>query len=174
MNESTVAIRRALDDDLARITEIYNHYVVKTPITFDLEPFTIEARREWFAQFAEGGRHRIIVAEDATGVLGYSASHQFRTKAAYDTTVETTIYCAPEATGRGLGTLLYGALFELLRGEDIEMAIAGITMPNDASVALHARFGFVRAGLMHAVGRKFGHYWDVAWYERPMRPPDLV
>jgi len=97
---------------------------------------------------------------------GFAGGGQFRTRRAYDTTIETTIYCAPEATGRGIGTLLYRALFEALEGEDLRVAIAGTTLPNDASVALHERFGFASVGVMHDVGRKFGRYWDVAWYEK--------
>ena len=159
-------IRPAAIDDLPGLTEICNHYTIHTPITFDLEPFTVEQRRAWFEKFADTGRHRLLVAVDGGTVAGFAGTSQFRAKAAYDTTVETTIYCAPEATGRGIGSMLYAALFEALRGEDIRMAIAGITLPNDGSVRLHERFGFVRVGLMHGVGRKFGQYWDVAWYER--------
>ena len=162
------AIRPARADDLPRLTEIYNYYIINTPITFDIDPITVEDRRPWFAQFAETGPHRLLVAEDASGVIGYAGSHQFRVKKAYDTSVETTIYCAPEATGRGIGSALYTALFDALRNEDLHMAVAGITLPNAASVALHERFGFVQAGLMHAIGRKFDQYWDVGWYERPM------
>lgn len=102
-------------------------------------------------------------------VLGYAGTHHFRDKAAYDTTVEATVYLAPEATGRGIGPALYAALFDSLRGEDLRVAVAGITLPNEASVALHERFGFSRAGVMHEVGRKFGQYWDVGWYERTLR-----
>lgn len=162
----SVTIRYARGDDLPRLTEIYNHYVLTTPITFDLEPFTVEQRREWFAKFAATGRHRLLVAEEDGVVLAYAGSHEFRPRKAYDTTVETTVYCAPESTGRGIGTLLYGALFEALRGEDLHLAIAGTTLPNDASVALHERFGFVLVGVMHDVGRKFDRYWDVGWYEK--------
>ena len=161
-----VAVRPARDDDVPRMTEIYNHYVLTTAITFDLEPFTVEERRSWFQQFATAGARRLLVAEQAGVVLGYAGSHQFRTRRAYDTTIETTIYCAPEATGRGIGTLLYRALFEALEGEDLRVAIAGTTLPNDASVALHERFGFALVGVMHEVGRKFGRYWDVAFYEK--------
>jgi phosphinothricin acetyltransferase len=163
-----VAIRPARIDDLPRLTEIYNHYVAHTPITFDLVPYTPEQRHDWFDQFRETGRHRLLVAETAGAIAGYACSHQFRTKSAYDTTVEFTVYCEPGCTGRGIGSALYKALFDALRGEDIRTVIAGITLPNDASVALHARFGFVPAGVMHAVGRKFGQYWDVGWYEREM------
>lgn len=162
----SVNIRNATDADLPRLTEIYNHYIEHTAITFDIEPYTTEQRQPWFAQFAPTGPHRLLVAEIDALVAGYAGSHQFRTKAAYDTTVETTIYCAPEAVGHGIGGALYTALFDALKGEDIHTYIAGITTPNDASVALHERFGFVRAGLMHAVGRKFGSYHDVLWMER--------
>src|SRR5205085_11231019 len=102
-------------------------------------------------------------------IVGYASSSQFRTKPAYDTTVETTIYCAPGATGCGIGATLYAALFDAVREEDIHVAVAGITLPNDASVALHERFGFRRIGLMPEVGRKFGRYWDVAWFMRRLR-----
>jgi phosphinothricin acetyltransferase len=163
-----VSVRPARADDVPRLTEIYNHYIVNTPITFDLEPYSVDARRPWFDQFASSGRHRLLVAEHAGVVVGYAGSHQFRTKAAYDTTVETTIYCDPQAAGHGVGTALYVALFGALAGEDLRVAIAGITLPNDASVALHERFGFVHAGVMHAVGRKFGQFWDVLWMEKTL------
>lgn len=166
---SNVTVRAAMLDDLPRLTEIYNHYIVHTPITFDLEPFSVEQRRAWFDGFAETGRRRLLVAVDAGAVVAFAGSSQFRAKAAYDTTVETTVYCAPEATGRGIGAALYAALFDALRGEDIRLAVAGITVPNEASTALHERFGFAPVGLMHGVGRKFGKMWDVAWYERQMR-----
>ena len=159
-------IRPARLDDLPRLTEIYNHYIVHTPITFDIDPVTVEDRRPWLAQFAESGPHRLFVAELDGAVVGYAGSHHFRTKRAYDTTVETTIYCAPESTGRGFGRALYTVLLDTLAGEDVRMALAGITVPNEASVAIHARFGFAPAGLLHEVGRKFGRYWDVLFMER--------
>jgi phosphinothricin acetyltransferase len=152
--------------DLPRLVEIYNHYVVHTPITFDVEPFRLEQRRAWFDQHRERGRHRLFVAEEAGVVLGYASSHQFRIKPAYDSTVETTVYCAPESIRRGVGSSLYSRLFDALHGEDIASFIAGITLPNEASIALHERFGFTLTGTMHRVGRKFDSYWDVAWYER--------
>ena len=99
-------IRPARLDDLPRLTEIYNHYIVHTPITFDIDPVTVEDRRPWLAQFAESGPHRLFVAELDGAVVGYAGSHHFRTKRAYDTTVEPTIYCAPESTGRGFGRAL--------------------------------------------------------------------
>lgn len=161
-------IRPATIADLPRLVEIYNHYVVQTPITFELEPYTIDERRPWFDQFASTGTHRLLVAAESEVIVGYAGTHQFRTKAAYDTTVETTIYCAPEAVGRGLGAALYRALLDAIKDEDIHMLVAGITLPNEASVKLHERFGFRDTGVFHAVGRKFGQYWDVGWYEREL------
>ena len=105
----------AVRDDLPRLTEIYNDYVVNTPITFDIETYTVEQRESWFKQFSERGRYRLMVAEENGLVLGYAGTTRFRPKAAYETTVETTIYCAQEATGKGVGSLLYGALFEALK-----------------------------------------------------------
>ena len=131
-----------------------------------IEPITDAERRDWFTRFETEGPHRLFVAEEARAVLGYADSHQFRAKAAYDTTVETTVYCAPDAIGRGIGRLLYAALLDALSGTGLRMAIAAITLPNDASIALHERFGFSSMGVLHEVGRKFDRYWDVAWYEK--------
>lgn len=79
-----------------------------------------------------------------------------------------SVYCAPEAAGRGIGTLLYTSLFEALDGEDLHRAYAGIALPNEASARLHTRFGFRHVGTYEQVGRKFGKYWDVAWYEKKL------
>ncbi|HMI93115.1 MAG TPA: GNAT family N-acetyltransferase [Polyangiales bacterium] len=152
--------------DLPSLVEIYNHYVEHTAITFDLEPFTVEQRWAWFEQHRTSGRHRLFVAEEDGVVLGYASTHQFRVKAAYDSTVEMTVYLAPGCERRGLGARLYSALFDAVKDEEIGSFIAGMTLPNEASIALHARFGFSHVGTMKRVGRKFGRYWDVAWYER--------
>ena len=161
-------IRTARDGDIPALAAIYDHYIEHTPITFDLERFGTSGRRAWFEAFAARGRHRLLVAEAAGEVSGYACSHTFRPKGAYQTSVETSVYLAPDALGRGLGTRLYAALFEALAAEDVHRAFAGITLPNDASVALHQRFGFEHAGTFHEVGRKFDRYWDVAWYAKTL------
>jgi phosphinothricin acetyltransferase len=162
--------RSAVLDDLPALTAIYNHYVVNTTITFDLQPFEPEARRAWFDDHSSSGRHRLLVATDADGsLLGYATTSRWRPKAAYDTTVESSVYCRPDVVGRGIGTAVYSALFESIAGEDIHRIVAGISQPNPASVALHRRLGFREVGVFSNVGRKFGQYWDVAWYERPLR-----
>jgi phosphinothricin acetyltransferase len=109
------------------------------------------------AQLAEGGP-----------VVGYATSSPYRPKAAYSTSVETSIYLAPDAGGRGIGSLLYTALFHALAGEDVHRAYAGVTLPNEASIRIHERFGFRKVGVYQEVGRKFGAYHDVVWLEKQL------
>jgi phosphinothricin acetyltransferase len=163
---SDVRIRTAARGDLARLTEIYNYYVVNTPVTFDVEAYTEERREGWFEQFDVAGRYRLLVAEEDGIVIGYAGTTRFRPKAAYETTVETTIYCAPEVVGKGVGGRLYSELFAMVQGEDIHRFVAGYALPNAVSEALHRRFGFQVVGVFSENGRKFGKYWDVCWTER--------
>jgi phosphinothricin acetyltransferase len=165
---TTRVIRPPRDEDLPALTAIYNHYVVNTPITFDLEPIPIERRREWLLEHGSSGRHRMLVAEESGEVVGYATTSRFRTRAAYDTTVESSVYCRADRLRRGIGIELYRELFAALRAEDIHRIVAGITLPNPASVALHERCGFRQVGALSSVGRKFNQYWDVAWFERPL------
>ncbi|MDT3398509.1 GNAT family N-acetyltransferase [Streptomyces sp. B1866] len=178
-----VQVRPGAERDLEALTDLYNHYVRETSITFDIEPFTTEQRRPWLLAHPEDGPHRLFVAEEAPAgtsgadgtaargrLLGYATSGPFRAKAAYDPSVETSVYCAPGAGGRGIGTLLYKRLFEALRDEDVHRAYAGVALPNEPSRRLHLNFGFRHVGTYREVGRKFDRYWDVAWYERPLGP----
>jgi len=166
----SVRVRAGAADDLPALVDLYNHYVVHTPITFDLQPFSVEARRQWFDDHASRGRHQLLVAVDAgDDVLGYATSSRWRPKAAYDQTVESSVYCRPDAVGRGIGSLLYEALFEAIRKEGVHRVVAGATMPNEASVALHRRFDFRQVGVFSSVGFKFGKYWDVAWFEKEVQ-----
>ncbi|USQ88860.1 GNAT family N-acetyltransferase [Streptomyces phaeoluteigriseus] len=165
-----VQVRPGIEGDLEALTDLYNHYVRETPITFDTAIFTPEERRPWLLSHPEDGPYRLMVATDTDSqeILGYATSSPFRPKPAYATSVEVTIYLRPDAAGRGVGTLLYKSLFEALSGEDLHRAYAGIAQPNEASVRLHERFGFRHVGTYREVGRKFGRYWDVAWYERDL------
>ena len=171
MTERTeVQVRPGVEGDLRALTDIYNHYVRETPITFDTAVFTPEERRPWLLSHPEDGPYLLKVAADADSqeILGYATSSPFRAKPAYATSVEVTVYLAPHAGGRGIGTLLYKALFEALAAEDVHRAYAGIAQPNEASRRLHERFGFRHVGTYREVGRKFGRYWDVAWYEKEL------
>ncbi len=162
----SLAVRPAQVRDLDAIDAIYEYYVRETPITFDVEPPAPAARRAWFEQFDTQGRHRLLVAEREGRILGWACSHTFRPRAAYATSVETTLYVDRDAGGQGLGSALYDALFTALADQDVHRAYAGITLPNDASDALHRRFGFEPLGTFREVGFKFGRFWDVRWYEK--------
>lgn len=165
---SDVSIRHAEERDLPALLDIYNHYVINTPITFDIEPRTLAQRREWFQAFRTSGRHQCLVAARGGVAIGWASSGKFKDRAAYDTSVETSIYLAPDETGKGLGRKLYAALFEALAGEDLHRAFGGVTQPNEASNGIHRAMGFVLVGTYKEVGRKFGRFWDVAWFERPL------
>ncbi|MFK0264509.1 GNAT family N-acetyltransferase [Streptomyces angustmyceticus] len=205
--QGEVQVRAGTEADLPALTDLYNHYIRETCITFDLEPFTPDQRRPWLLSHPQDGPHRLLVAQEATDrtkkpqngpvsgahpgaaasgttatgvtassgaghpggpLLGYATSSAFRPKAAYAPSVEVTVYCAPHAAGRGIGTLLYTSLFRALADEDVHRAYAGITQPNEASTRLHTRFGFRHIGTYTEVGRKFGRYWDVAWYQKDL------
>jgi phosphinothricin acetyltransferase len=169
---ANITIRPAQLADLRRLTEIQNYYVLNTHVTFDVQPYTPEQRVAWFHEHSDGRRYRLLVAQDLeAGVVGYACTGRFRPKEAYETTVETSIACSPDTTGRGIGRQLYQKLFDLLAKEDIHRIVAGIAQPNAASNALHERFGFKPIGLFSGVGRKFGKYWDVLWLERPLILP---
>jgi|SRR5437588_3064935 len=171
---SDISIRRAAQADLSALLNIYNYYVIKTPVTFDIEPRTLAQRQEWFDQFRDRGRYQCVAATLGGKTIGWACSTKFKERAAYATSVETSVYCAPDHTGRGIGRRLYATLFDALEGEDIHRAYGGITQPNEASNRLHVAMGFHPIGTYGEVGRKFGRFWDVALYEREMnavRPP---
>jgi phosphinothricin acetyltransferase len=165
---SGLRVRPARSGDLTALNDLYNHYVRISPVTFDLAPVSSDQRRVWFAQFSGTGPHRLLVAHGDGELVGYACSHVFRAKEAYATSVETTIYIAAGRVRQGIGNALYGALFEALEGEDLHRAYAGVTLPKEASLALHARFGFRPVGTFEEVGRKLGQYWSVRWLEKPL------
>jgi len=163
----TLDIRQADSRDLNRLVEIYNHYVSETHVTFDVEPFAVAARTQWFTQFSDTGAYRLLVAELEDEVIGYASSTRFKTRPAYSTSVETTIYLDPLQVGNGFGEKLYSELLQQLQDEEsVHRVYSGIALPNPGSVALHEKLGFVRVGSYHEVGFKFGKYWDVDWFEK--------
>ncbi len=158
-------IRAATEGDLEQINAIYNHYVERSHATFDLEPTGMEYRREWFAE-RQGARHHVFAAVSDDEILGYTAAGRYRPRAAYDTTVESSVYVVPGLQGHGLGRALYRVLVEAIDASDVHRVVAGVALPNPASVALHLEFGFHRVAHFSEQGHKFGRYWDVDWYER--------
>lgn len=163
-----VQVREGREADVSAITDIYNFYVANTTVTFDVEPWSVDSRRIWFRQFTPGGRHQIVVAEREGAVVGYAYSTMFRSRAAYDRTVETTVYVHRDAHRLGIGTALYTELFRRLAKADVHRAVACIALPNDASIALHKHLGFEPRGVIEEVGYKFGKYWNIGWYVKAM------
>jgi len=160
--------RPARRDDLPRLVEIYNHYVEHSISTFDTRPATVDDRLPWFKTFSEKGPHRLLVAVDGDQVVGCASSSPYRSHPAFARTVEVGIYLDPEFLGRGIGSALYAALFDALMNEDIHVALAGIALPNEASVALHRKFGFTEVGVFRGYATKNGAYITSLWMERQL------
>ena len=112
--------------------------------------------------------HPWLVAEDGGDVIGYAYASPFRSRHAYQWSVETSVYIATDAQRRGAGRTLYTALFDILRAQGYRQALAGITLPNPASVGLHEAMGFSRVGVYRAVGWKLGMWHDVGWWQRDL------
>lgn len=161
-------VRPASVADLPAVAAIYTHYVLKTTVTFAT---SVRTPAQWRARFHEKvtrGRHTMLVAQRRGGVAGYVETSRFRPQDSYDTAVETSIYVAPDQGSHGVGAALYADLFTRLEASDLHRAFAVIALPNDASVAIHERFGFVHRGTLTEAGRKFGRWLDVAYFERPL------
>lgn len=155
------SIRHATEADLERISEIYNHYIVDSHVSFDTEAWPEERRRQWW----EHHQRSVLVAEQDGAVVGTAYAGPYRHKAAYASSVETTVVLDPAATGTGLGTALLGALIELLREQGVHRAYAIIALPNEASVAVHHKLGYREIGTLDEVGFKMGRYWSTLMME---------
>lgn len=156
-------MRPATTADAAQIAAIYNHYVRDTVVTFEEEPV---APSEMSRRIAETiATYPWLVSELGGQVAGYAHAASWKRRSAYRFAAESTVYLAPEATGRGLGKMLYAALLAEMRARGLHCAVAGIALPNPASVALHEKLGFAPLGRFREVGWKFGRWVDVAYWE---------
>jgi phosphinothricin acetyltransferase len=164
-----VKVRAATADDAAAIAAIYAPYVTGTVISFETEaPDAAEIARR---MAGDAGTYPWLAACDDDGaLLGYAYATAFRLRPAYRFSVETTVYVAGHAHGRGIGRALYAALLPVLEAQGYVQAIAAITLPNPASVALHERFGFRRIGAYQEVGFKHGGWHSVGLWQRALAP----
>lgn len=164
-------IRIARPGDADAIAAIYNHYVATSTATFELAAVDAQAMAARMAEVASLGLPW-LVAEQNGAVVGYAYAGRWRSREGYRHSVETSIYLAPGATGGGLGTALYGQLLHLLPALGVHAAIGGVALPNPASEALHEHFGFEPVARFREVGRKFGQWIDVAYWQvfMPTRP----
>lgn len=163
-----MVIRPAHADDFATIATITNHYIATSAIHFAYEPVTgAELRAAWEAT----PRHVWLVAEDvppaqAGEVVAYAKSGVWRERAAYAWTAELGLYVGQSARGRGIGTALYLELIAELEQRAFRSAVAGIVLPNEASVRLHEKLGFQRVGTFHDAGWKQGRWHAVDWWQK--------
>lgn len=157
-----------MHSDAAFIAETYRPFVEDNWASFE---HTAPAASDIKARLdAAGDLYPWLIAEDEAA-LAYAYASPHRSRAAYVSSVDTTIYCAEQARGRGIGKTLYNALFDLLAQQNYVMAFAGIALPNDASVALHASVGFDLIGAYPNVGYKAGAWRDTQWWAKKLAAP---
>ena len=163
-------IRPARSEDFAAIVAITNHYIATTAIHFAYEPLAEADIRAMWERYRD--RHPWLVTEDAasTGgagrVVGYAKSGVWRDRAAYAWTAEVGLYIAPDARSKGIGTALYSALLAELVDRGFRSAVAGITLPNAASIALHEKLGFEHVGTFADAGWKHGAWHAVDFWQK--------
>ena len=160
-------IRQATGEDAAGMNALYNPFILETPATFETEPNDAATRLRWIETRCANPRTPVFVAEDGEGrLVGFANASPFDERAAYETSVKVSVFIEPTAQGRGVGAALYEALFGATAKADVHRAYALIVAPNPASIALRERFGFRHVSTLDEVGRKFGRYYSVLWFEK--------
>jgi len=165
-NIGPMRVRDATGADAAACAAIYAPYVTDTAITFETEVPSAGAMAERIAAARE--RHAWLVAEDGERIVGYAYGRPFHERAAYRWSCEVSVYVDRARHRAGAGRALYEALLERLAARGYRMAVAGMTLPNEASVGLHRALGFEPVGTYRRIGFKHGAWHDVAWSQRPL------
>lgn len=160
----TVRIKAAAPSDAAAIAAIYNHYVLHSIATFEEEPLADEQMQTRIEATFQN-QLPYLVAISGEEIVGYAYASKWNGRCAYKFSVEVTVYLVHDRGGAGLGTMLYEALFEQLRQRGYHVAIAGISLPNSSSVALHEKFGMKKVAHFAEVGHKFGDWIDVGYWQ---------
>ena len=156
-------IRKANPADADRIAEIYNHYILHSVISFEETPVT---GPEMLGRMVEVQQNfPWLVYEDDGAIAGYAYATPWKNRDAYRHSVETTIYVDRAKLGKGIGVRLYEPLLKTLRDRDLHIVMAGIALPNDGSVAIHEKFGFVKVAHYREIGRKFDRWVDVGYWQ---------
>ncbi|MFA1547012.1 N-acetyltransferase family protein [Actinomadura chokoriensis] len=166
VDQEAVEVAIANESDLPGIVDIMNNVAASSIATFDTRPTSVAERRAWFERFLPTGPYRLLVARRDGEVVGYACSQPYRDHEAFRETVELSVALGAGRRGQGVGTSLYRALFEVIAHEPIHAVVVGIAMPNDASVALHRKFGFTEVGTFHEYATKNGQYISSLWMQR--------
>lgn len=161
---TTCNVRPVSRDDASAIATIYNHFVLNTAVTFEEEAVTGAVITDRIEQIDASGLPW-LVAERAGQIVGYAYASPWKPRVGYRFSTEVTVYCAPGNSGMGIGSALYAALLPLLRVRGIRTAVGGIGLPNEASVRLHEKFGFVKVAEFSNIGIKFGHWMNVGYWQ---------
>jgi len=156
-------IRNVQIEDAQQLLDIYNYFVVNTVITFDLEALSLDAFKEKITTVSTD--YPFIVYEENSEILGYAYGSKFRPKPAYNNTVESTVYLKHGAQGKQIGSKLYNELLFLLKQKNVHVVLGVLTLPNEASVKLHEKFGFKEVAHLKEVGLKFGEWQDVGFWQ---------
>jgi L-amino acid N-acyltransferase YncA len=156
-------IRSVYIEDAEAVCSIYNHYVRNTIITFEETPISKEMMKDRIAEATVSLPW--VVWEDNEEIRGYAYASKWKTRSAYRFSVESSIYLQPDFIGKGTGKILYEALISELRNRSLHTVIGGIALPNENSVALHERLGFIKVAHFKEVGRKFDQWIDVGYWE---------
>jgi len=159
-------IRPATRADLPGILEIYNDAVLTTTATYDYEPRTLEHRTQWFEERQRDSYPVFVAVDDAGRVIGWSALNPFHARMGYRFTSENSVYVAADTRGKGVGKLLLAPLIEGAKARGLHAIIAVIDADNEASIRLHAAFGFEKVGLFKQTGFKFNRWLDVVYMEK--------
>jgi L-amino acid N-acyltransferase YncA len=165
-SEGVTTVRPASPDDAHACAAIYAPYVEETAITFELQPPSAQQMAQRIA--AASATHAWLVLEDDGRVVGYAYGGTFHVRAAYRWACEVSVYLEPGRRRTGGGRALYEALFARLAERGFRTAVAGMTLPNEASVALHRTLGFQTVGVYRRIGFKHGAWHDVAWSQREL------
>jgi L-amino acid N-acyltransferase YncA len=161
---SAFTVRTARAEDAAEIQAIYAPIGEQTPISFETEPPTVVEMAERIVSTLK--TYPYVVADRDGTVLGYAYASAHRTRRAYGTSVDVTCYVAERGRRQGIGRALYADLLAALASAGYHAAVAGITLPNAASVGLHEAMGFEKVGVYREIGFKLGAYHDVGWWQR--------
>ena len=160
-------VRTAEPQDAVTIADIYNHYVRGSVITFEEQPVDVAEIARRIAE-VQSVALPWLLAEDSDRLTGYAYAAPWKARSAYRFSVEITAYVAPDCVGRGIGSILYEKIIPLLQAQRIHSVMGGIALPNDASVALHEKFGFRKVAHFYEVGFKFNRWIDVGYWQRTL------
>ena len=157
-------IRPAEADDTVEIAYIYNYYIATSHATFEVDPVDA-AEMELRLDAAQQKGYPFLVADDDDEIVGYAYAHEYRARPAYRQSIEVSVYVRPRHDGKNIGSALYEKLLAEIKAAHFHAVIAGISLPNDASIALHEKFGFRKVAHFREVGRKFDRWIDVGYWE---------